>query len=77
MRDVMLAIFSASCFARWGFICMSSAMVSAKYAVSRGQKVHDVSRVGVIGDRNTAFAWHYESCYKRPTIQELKPFHRT
>jgi hypothetical protein len=56
---------------------MSSTMVSAKYAVSRGQKVHDVSRVGVIGDRNTAFAWHYESCYKRPTIQELKPFHRT
>ncbi|KAH8642873.1 pyridoxal phosphate binding protein [Alternaria alternata] len=27
MREVMLAMFSASCFARWGFICMSSAMV--------------------------------------------------
>jgi hypothetical protein len=29
MRDDMLAIFSASCFARWGFICMSSAIVGA------------------------------------------------
>lgn len=27
MRDVMLAMFSVSCFARWGFMCISSAMV--------------------------------------------------
>lgn len=27
MRDVMLAMFSVSCFARWGFTCISSAMV--------------------------------------------------
>jgi hypothetical protein len=26
-REVMLARFSASCFARWGFICISSAIV--------------------------------------------------
>lgn len=29
MRDVMLAMFSVSCFARWGFMCMSSAMADA------------------------------------------------
>jgi hypothetical protein len=29
MREDMLAMFSASCFARWGFICMSSAIVGA------------------------------------------------
>jgi hypothetical protein len=27
MREDMLARFSASCFARWGFICISSAIV--------------------------------------------------
>lgn len=27
MRDVMLAMFSVSCFARWGFMCISSAMM--------------------------------------------------
>ena len=29
MREDMLARFSASCFARWGFICMSSAMLGS------------------------------------------------
>jgi len=29
MREVILAMFSVSCFARWGFMCMSSAMVDA------------------------------------------------
>jgi len=29
MREVMLAMFSVSCFARWGFMCMSSAMADA------------------------------------------------
>ena len=27
MRDVILAMFSVSCFARWGFMCISSAMM--------------------------------------------------
>jgi hypothetical protein len=52
MRDVMLAMFSASCFARWGFICMSEAIVGAYFRVSREQKVHDVSEVGGIGAKN-------------------------
>jgi hypothetical protein len=38
MRDVMLAMFSASCFARWGFTCMSSAMVSASMQCRAGKK---------------------------------------
>jgi hypothetical protein len=29
MREDIVAMFSASCFARWGFICMSSAIVDA------------------------------------------------
>jgi hypothetical protein len=29
MRDVILARFSVSCFARWGFICISSVIVIA------------------------------------------------
>jgi hypothetical protein len=29
MREVMAVRFSVSCFARWGFICMSSAIVVA------------------------------------------------
>lgn len=30
MRDVMLVRFSASCFARWGFICKVSAIVGTR-----------------------------------------------
>lgn len=47
MRDVMLAMFSVSCFARWALMCISSAMVmfkSKKSRVTRGLSVHvDVS----------------------------------
>ena len=30
MREVMFAMLSASCFARWGFICMSDAIVTVE-----------------------------------------------
>ena len=30
MRDVMVAMFSDSCFARWGLMCISSAMVQVR-----------------------------------------------
>jgi hypothetical protein len=43
MRDVMRAMFSVSCFARWGLMCISSAMVVVSGEMSsmtRGDSVH-------------------------------------
>jgi hypothetical protein len=40
MRDVMLPRFSASCFARWGFICMSSAIVDVAMRCAAGWTVY-------------------------------------
>lgn len=35
MRDVMLAMFSVSCFARWALKCISSAMAMFEFKKSR------------------------------------------
>jgi hypothetical protein len=51
MREVILVRFSVSCFARWGFIGMSSAIVSCGMGVDdrAGWKVHDVRYFGISG----------------------------
>lgn len=42
MRVVMPLMFSVSCFARWAFMCISSAMVNVhKFKLSRSRAVHD------------------------------------
>ena len=50
IRDVMLARFSVSCFARWGLMCISSAIVDAVVSCRAGGNSR--RQVGVIGIKN-------------------------
>lgn len=57
MRDVMLAMFSVSCFARWGLMCISSAMV----VVSVREVACDAGRFRA-ARRQGNFLWRSQPC---------------
>lgn len=57
MRLVMLAKFSASCFARWGFICISSAIVDGCDEVLGGVRANCVVYVTEL------LAWRFWTHY--------------
>jgi hypothetical protein len=68
MRDVMLVRFSVSCFARWGLMCISSAIVdaAARYRASRKSR----RQVGVIGIKN-ALVWLDEMLFTNNHFSSL------